>query len=52
MSDDVRRTIRLLGKAIVERVEVNGGHSVFMIGKNVSYINDTILPNLKKYNKL
>jgi len=52
MADDVRRTINTLGKAIVERVEVDGGHSIFMIGKNVSFIYDTILPNLQKYNTL
>jgi hypothetical protein len=52
MANDVRRAIQILGKAIVERVEVDGGHSIFMIGKNVSFINDTILPNLKKYNTL
>jgi len=52
MADDVRRTIKTLGKAIVERVEVDGGHCIFMIGKNVSFIHDTILPNLKKYKTL
>ena len=52
MANEVRRTIKTLGKAIVEKVEIDGGHSIFMIGKNVSFINDTILPNLKKYNTL
>jgi hypothetical protein len=49
MVDDVRRANQILGKAVIEKVEVDGGHSVFMIGKNVSFIYDTILPNLNKY---
>ncbi len=38
-----------MGEAVVEDVLIDGGHIVFMVGKNASYINTTILPNLIKY---
>lgn len=47
--EDNRATISKLGKAVVEDVLIDGGHVVFMIGKNASYINTTIIPNLIKY---
>lgn len=47
--EDNRETISKLGKAVVEDVLIDGGHVVFMIGKNASYINTTIIPNLIKY---
>ena len=47
--EDNRVTINMLGSAIVENLEVDGGHIVFMVGKNASYINTTVLPNLIKY---
>ena len=46
--EDNRVTISKLGDAVVEDVLVDGGHIVFMIGKNASYINTTIIPNLIK----
>ena len=42
MANNVRRAIQKFRKAIIERVEIDGGHSIFIIGKNVSFINDTI----------
>jgi hypothetical protein len=48
--EDVRRTNEILNKIIVESKEVDGGHIVFSVGKNVSYIFETVIPNLKKYN--
>ena len=47
--EDNRVTISKLGDAVVEDVLVDGGHIVFMVGKNASYINTTIIPNLFKY---
>lgn len=48
--EDVRLTIQILSKLIVESKEVDGGHLVFSVGKNASFIFENVLPNLKKYN--
>lgn len=36
----------------VEFIELDGGHSTYFIGKDVSFMKDRIMPNINKYNPL
>lgn len=41
-----------LGEVLVEYVEVNGGHTTFFLGKDMSFVQNHILKWMKVYNPL
>jgi len=41
-----------IGSALIDYVEVNGGHTVFFLGKDMSFVQNNILQWMKVYNPL
>lgn len=40
----------LLGKAVIDYIEIDGGHNIFMIGKDQSWFKETVMGHVMKYN--
>ena len=36
----------LLGKAVIDYIEIDGGHNIFMIGKDQSWFNETVMGHI------
>lgn len=49
--EESRKTKQLLGDH-VESVELNGGHSTYFVGKDMSFVNDGILSRMSELNPI
>jgi len=49
---DAMWAYKQIGSPVVHYQEINGGHLTFVIGKDMSWFSDDVMPLIKKYQPL
>ena len=52
LPEDAKHAYESIKPAVVDYMEINGGHLTFMTGKDMTYFKVNILGQIKKYNPL